>query len=179
MRQRVALADQVQTGGSSRAQSSVSFLLGAPVLLASIAAVAKQLPHRLPGQVLHWLTYAVTVFLLVPTAYLMVCVALGLDVAGAVLLAVLTSIGAWVLATCFEAPEGRRWILPAGAGAAALLCVILGLVTVRTNASRPAGFSRVYAVDVDRPGSAWRGPKPESASPRCRTQRCNSRRRSS
>jgi Peptidase family M28 len=134
----------------------VSFLLGWPAFFAASAAVGGTLVARgLIGVGKQWVAAVVTMFLMVPTIYLMVCVALGLDAVGAVALGALTVISLWLLAPQLEIMLGKsRWRPAAIAAAIAVLLTVAGALTVRTTARRPAGVSVVYAVNADSQ-TAW------------------------
>ena len=134
----------------------VSFLFTWPALLAATAMVAGTITRNTRLLVARqWGVALVTLFLMVPTIYLMVCVALGLDSVGAIALAVLATITLWVLAPQLEAMcAPRRWAPASLAAAVALVLLIVGLATVRTDFARPAGAAIVYAVDADSQ-TAW------------------------
>ncbi len=129
----------------------VSFLLTWPLFFTGLAAVAAVTGTQARfAQARAWLAAAVVIFLLVPTIFLMVVVALGLDMVGAVLLALLSSVAAWLLMPQLELVAGAGWWRPAlfTAGAAMLLLVVGG-ATVRSDAKHPAGAALVYAIDSD------------------------------
>ena len=134
----------------------VSFLLTWPALLAAtamVAGVVTRNPRLRAAR--EWVVAIVTLFLMVPTIYLMVCVALGLDGVGAIALAILTTITLWVLTPQLEGLCGtHRWRPALVAFAGASVLVIVGLMTVRSDTARPAGATLVYAVDADSQ-TAW------------------------
>jgi hypothetical protein len=136
------------------AMPGVSFVFTWPVFLAAITAIAAHLSWRPALVGIGWLATTLIIFLLVPIIYLMVCVALGLDVVGAAALAVFTAFGCWVLLPCVFDMSPIRWRVPLAAGASSLVLIIVGLITVRTNAAYPAGVSFVYAVD-SAANAAW------------------------
>jgi Peptidase family M28 len=131
-----------------------SFLFTWPVLAAGAAALAAAMAPRPFATAARWLATAVIIFVLAPTIYLMVCVALGLDVAGAGVLAVLAALGCWLLLPHLWEISSRPWRAPAAAAAAALGLIVIGIFTVRTNAAQPAGTAFVYASDSAANG-AW------------------------
>jgi hypothetical protein len=135
------------------AMPGVGYLFTWPVLFATIALVADAADGRaVIREPLRWLSAGVAIFLLVPTTYLMVSVALGLDIVGSAALAALATVTTWLLGTHFQAlamDAGGRWRLPAMAGAAGLLALTVGAITVRTDVDRPAGAALVYAIDSD------------------------------
>lgn len=129
----------------------VSFLLTWPLFFTSLALVVAVTGMQARfAQARGWLAAAVVIFLLVPTIFLMVVVALGLDTVGAVLLALLSSVTAWLLIPQLEFVAGTGWWRPAlfTAGAAMLL-LVLGAATVRSDGKHPAGAALVYAIDSD------------------------------
>lgn len=129
----------------------VSFLFTWPVFAAAGAGIVAALSPPAITSLARWIATAFIVCLVVPTSYLMVCVALGLDVTGAAVLAILTAFGVWLLAFHIDAAS-NRWRLALGAAAAALVAIAIGVFTVRSDARRPAGSAFVYAADS---GSAW------------------------
>ncbi|HYC49901.1 MAG TPA: M28 family peptidase [Gemmatimonadaceae bacterium] len=142
--------------GAALAAPGVSFLLTWPAFFAASASLAALVMRSsVIGFVKSSVAVTVTLFLMVPTIYLMVCVALGLDGIGASALAILTTISLWVLAPQLEAMTSRSRWMPAGLAAiGATVLVAIGLATVRTDADRPAGAALVYAVDADSQ-TAW------------------------
>ena len=124
----------------------VSFLLVWPVFAAAASLIVTVVAPR-AAQIVRWAATAVIVFMLVPTAYLMVCVALGLDSLGAGVLALLAAFGCWLILPHLTRMSGRRWRVPVVASAASLACIATGVFTVRTDAARPAGAAFVYAAD--------------------------------
>src|SRR5688500_4184394 len=132
----------------------VSFLFTWPVFAAGAAALVAAMAPRPFALAARWLATAVIVFILAPTIYLMVCVALGLDVAGAGVLAVLTAFGCWLLLPHLWEIAARPWRVSLAAVAASLVLVVIGIFTVRTNAAQPAGTAFVYASDSASNG-AW------------------------
>ena len=133
-----------------------SFLLTWPVLLAAGAALIGGLVARpVVATAATWLAAVGVIFIIVPLAYLMVCVALGMAGAGAALLGVLAAIVTWLVAPQFETmAAGQRWRPAAGAAILAVVLMIAGALTVRTDARRPAGSAFSYFVDGDS-GTAW------------------------
>ena len=142
----VALVATLQLPGAS-------FLFTWPVLLAAASALLTATSTRaVAARTGRWLATAVIVFILAPIIYLMVCVALGLDMAGAGALAVLTAFGCWLIVPHFPEIAQRRWRIPVAAAAASLVLIVIGIFTVRTNAAHPAGAAFVYASDS---AGAW------------------------
>jgi hypothetical protein len=144
-----------------------SFLLTWPLIAAAVAAIASTArPASSFAGVVEWGAAILIIFFLVPTTYLMVCVALGLYGIGAAVLGVFTASGAWLLAPHFETLAGsRRWRLAALTAVAALVVFTIGAIAVRTDPEHPTGASFVYAVDADS-GEAWLTGSVSSASAR-------------
>lgn len=128
------------------AMPGVSFLFAWPVAVASVSAIVAAIWRRAAASV-RWVSATIIVFLVVPTTYLMVCVALGLDMTGAGVLAALTGFACWLLLPHFGAMSQRTWRVPLVAAGAGFALLLVGIVTVRTDARRPAGTTFTYAVD--------------------------------
>jgi hypothetical protein len=134
-----------------------SFLVTWPVLAAALAhvAVVWKPQTTVTRTALALASAAAVVVLVVPTAYLMVCVALGLDAVGGVVLAVLAGMAGALLAPELLAVAGHRpWRTPLAAAAGGVVLLVIGLATVRTSAAHPAAGVLVYATDADS-GGAW------------------------
>ncbi|HET9452927.1 MAG TPA: M28 family peptidase [Gemmatimonadaceae bacterium] len=101
------------------------------------------------GEAILWIASALAILVLAPITYLMGVVALGLDATGAAVVAVFTTLGAWLLAHTLEMWEGRPWRTPATAFAASLALFSVGAATVRTSDEHPVGSSIGYGVDAD------------------------------
>jgi hypothetical protein len=138
--------------------------LFAIALVAALAPTIATRPRVSAG--LTWFATLFVLFLLVPTTYTMVCVALGLDATGATILAVLTALTTWLLAPHLETLRATRpGITPLVAAIAALVVFGVGFATERTNARNPTGASFIYAVDADS-SKAWLSGTATSASGR-------------
>jgi hypothetical protein len=150
------------------ATPGASFLFVWPLFAVLLVAVgASRLTARPRAfAALTWLATLVALFLLVPTTYTMVCVALGLDATGAAILAVFTALSTWLLAPHLETMRASRpAVVPLVAAFAALALFGVGFVTERTNARNPTGASFIYAVDADS-AKAWLSGSATSASAR-------------
>jgi hypothetical protein len=130
----------------------MSFVFVWPVFFTALATLAASVAPRsiavmtISGAV----SVAVVVFLIVPTVYLMVCVALGLDPTGAAILAVFTAIAAWCLVPLLEATLGDdAWRGPLALGVAGAILLVAGAVSVRESPAKPGGAALVYALDGD------------------------------
>jgi hypothetical protein len=138
------------------AMPGVSFLFAWPGLFFGIALMLTALKaDRRTREVMTWLATIVAILLVAPTLYLMICVALGVNPAGAAILALLTALGSTLLWVHFESIAPRRWWgIPAAAGVAAIVLFVVGTITVRSTRARPTGAALLYAVDADS-GKAW------------------------
>jgi hypothetical protein len=127
-----------------------SFLFAWPTLLfgAALLLSASRPASRVRGPLV-WLSTVLTIFILAPTLYLMFCVALGVNQVGAAALALLVSLGSTLLWAHHESMSPSRWRLPTLTGAAALIVLVVGAITVRSTRSHPTGASLIYAVDAD------------------------------
>jgi hypothetical protein len=130
----------------------MSFVFAWPVFVAAAAAlVASVAPRSIAFNAIPTAVSAlVVVFMIVPTTYLMVCVALGLDAVGAAILAIFAAFAAWSLTPLLEAAiGGRPWVGSTALAAAALVLLVTGAATVRERSNRPSGATIVYALDAD------------------------------
>lgn len=134
----------------------MSFLFTWPILAVAIAESSKVAVSRASiANALTWASTIVAIFVVVPTVYIMVCMALGLGEMGGTILAGFTSLTVWLVAPHLESLHGARLMTtPALAASAALALFVFGVVTVRTNARHPGGVALVYAVDSDS-NTAW------------------------
>jgi peptidase M28-like protein len=133
-----------------------SFLVTWPSLLCGVAAIAiAARPESRAHPAVLWIAATIGLFILVPTLYLLVCVALGLNSVGGAILALFAALGAALLWIPIDSIAPRhRWRVPAVTAVVALVLFVAGTITVRSNRDHPAGASLVYAVDADS-GSAW------------------------
>lgn len=130
-------------------EPGASWLLVWPVIAAAAAALAPATRQRLSLSV-GWIATAFVIFVIVPTIYTIVGMALGLDAVGATILAMFTALGAWLLTPHLESMRGTRPALaPAIVAGVAALLFNNGALTVRTMADNPAGVSLAYALDSD------------------------------
>lgn len=137
----------------------------------AITVAAAWLPGPGPGRTIAtWLAIAVTIFLVVPIAYLMACVALGTNQVGGAVLGMFASlVSALILSQISMDAAEARWAA-LGAAVAAVALLLIGGLTVRTDAAHPAGVSLVYAADADSAG-AWLTGYGSSASANARLRR--------
>jgi len=135
-------------------EPGASWLFVWPLVAAAAVALAPATRPRLSLS-LGWIATAFVIFVIVPTIYTMVGMALGLDAVGATILAVFTALGAWLLTPRLEILRGSRPALaPAIAAGVAALLFNNAALTVRTLADDPVGVSLAYAVDSDS-SQAW------------------------
>ncbi|HEX7939120.1 MAG TPA: hypothetical protein VF483_09035, partial [Gemmatimonadaceae bacterium] len=124
-----------------------SFLFTWPLVAAAVAAFAGARGSS-GAAAIHWITSAIVVALVVPLAYSMVVVALGLDAIGGAILGLLAAMGATLARPMLVKGTDGWWPLAAPvliAGAA----TVMGMATVRTSAEHPVGANRVFAIDTD------------------------------
>jgi hypothetical protein len=138
---------------ASLGMPGASFLFTWPVLLAGVSALLTETTSRAAfAAVGRWLATVGIIFIVAPIVYLMVCVALGLDIVGGGALGILTAFGCWVIMPHLARDPERRWHVPLAAAAASLALIVTGMFVVRTNDAHPAGATFVYASDS---GGAW------------------------
>jgi hypothetical protein len=129
-----------------------SFLFTWPLIAATLSG---RWPESTSRVTLTVVAVVVSVFIIVPTTYMMVSVALGLDAVGGAVLGLLVAMAASLLAPILLGLAGDRpRALPLASGAAAIVAFGIGLATVRTNAERPASSALTYVADADS-GGAW------------------------
>jgi len=128
----------------------VSYIFTWPLLFALVAARSRSV-------IAAWIAAAVTLLLLSGLAFATTAVMLGVSGAGAIALAVFTSLIAWLLAPLLAGVAGElRWAgapLLAGAG---VLVAIAGALVVRQNADHPIRTALAYAENAD-DSTAWLG----------------------
>jgi len=138
-----------------------------PLLFAAIATLSEPIPRV--AMAARWFAALVTVFLFAPTVYLMVCVALGLAVPGAIIMAVLVTLTVWLLAPHVETlyDAGRPWLATGIAAATAACLFVAGMLTVRTSTRVPVGVIIQYLSEPDS-SRAWLAADATSAGGRAR-----------
>jgi hypothetical protein len=136
------------------AEPGASWLFVWPLIVVATAGLAPREQPR-ASSVLAWLAAALAIFIIVPTVYVTVGLALGLDAVGATILAVFTALGAGLMAPQLETMRGTRpWLLPAILDVAVVMLLAAGMLTVKTRRDQPVGVSLAYAVDSDS-SRAW------------------------
>jgi hypothetical protein len=97
----------------------------------------------------------VTAALLIPIAYLIGAVFLGVTAAGGIITAAIIALIAWLLMPLLEILcDGTRWSTPLICTAAALVLVGIGALTVRASDMHPVPSMLIYAIDADS-SDAW------------------------
>jgi hypothetical protein len=97
----------------------------------------------------------VTAALLIPIAYLIGAVFLGVTAAGGIVTAAIIALIAWLLAPLLEILcDGAHSSTPLTCVAAAIVLVGIGLLTVRTSDVHPVPSRLIYAIDADS-SDAW------------------------
>ena len=92
----------------------------------------------------------VTAGLLIPIAYLIGAVFLGVTAAGGIITAAIIALIAWLLMPLLEIVcDGARWSTPLICTAAALVLVGIGALTVRASDVHPVPSMLIYAIDAD------------------------------
>jgi hypothetical protein len=133
-----------------------SYLFTWPVLVAALAAL-------LPGGrgllttkgIAMCIAALVTAALVVPIAYLIGAVFLGVTEAGGIVTAVIIALIAWLLVPLLEILcDSARWSTPFICAAAAIILVGIGALTVRTSDVHPVPSRVIYAIDADS-SDAW------------------------
>jgi hypothetical protein len=97
----------------------------------------------------------VTAALLIPIAYLIGAVFLGVTAAGGIITAAIIALIAWLLVPLLEILcNGTRWSTPLICTAAAMILVGIGALTVRASDVHPVPSMLIYAIDADS-SDAW------------------------
>jgi len=93
--------------------------------------------------------------LLMPIAYLIGPVVLGVTAAGGMVAAGIVALIAWLLVPLLEALcNGARWSTPLICSAVATVLIGIGVLSVRTSAVHPVPSMLIYAIDADS-SDAW------------------------
>ena len=135
---------------TSAVAPGASYLFTWPLLFALVGARSRH-------PIAEWTAGAVTIILLVGLVFSITAVMLGVAGTGAIVLAVFTALIAWLLAPILSSVVGdARWGGAPWLAAAAVVLVLIGLITVKQNADHPIRSALVYAEDADSTG-AWLG----------------------
>ena len=133
-----------------------SYLFIWPVLVVALAALLAGGHGLLTAKgIAMCLAALVPAALLIPIAYLIGAVFLGVTAAGGIVTAAIIALIAWLLVPLLEALcDGARWSTPFICAAAAIVLVGIGVLTVRTSDVHPVPSRLIYAIDADS-SDAW------------------------
>lgn len=133
---------------TSFAVPGVSYVFTWPLLFALVAA-------RSRNAIASWIAAALTLLLLSGLVFASAAVMLGVAGAGAIALAVFTSLIAWLLSPLLATVAGgARWAGAPWIAAAAVLVAVVGALIVRRGPDHPVRSALVYAENAD-DSSAW------------------------
>jgi hypothetical protein len=133
-----------------------SYLFTWPALVVALAALIPNGDGLLTTKgIAMCLAALVTAALLIPIAYLIGAVFLGVTAAGGIVTVAIIALIAWLLVPLLEALcDGARWSTPIVSAAAAIILVGIGALTVRTSDVHPVPSRLIYAIDADS-SDAW------------------------
>ena len=133
-----------------------SYLFIWPVLVVALAALLAGGHGLLTAKgIAMCLAALVTAALLIPIAYLIGAVFLGVTAAGGIVTAAIIALIAWLLVPLLEILcDGARRSTPLICAAAAIVLVGIGVLTVRTSDVHPVPSRLIYAIDADS-SDAW------------------------
>jgi hypothetical protein len=133
-----------------------SYLFTWPVLVVALAALFPDGRGLLTTKgITMCIAALVTAALLIPIAYLIGAVFLGITAAGGIVTAVIIALIAWLLVPLLEILcDGARWSTPLICIAAATVLVGIGVLTVRTSDVHPVPSRLIYAIDAGS-SDAW------------------------
>jgi hypothetical protein len=133
-----------------------SYLFTWPALVVALAALLADRHGLLTAKgIAMCIAALVTAALLIPIAYGVGAVYLGVTGAGGIVTAAIIALIAWLLVPLLEALcDGARWSTPIICAAAAIALVGMGALTVRTSDVHPVPSSLIYAIDADS-SDAW------------------------
>jgi hypothetical protein len=141
-----------------------SYLFTWPALVVALAALLADSRGLLTAKAIAMcLAALVTAALLIPIAYLIGAVFLGVTAAGGIVTVTIIALVAWLVVPLLEALcDGARWSTPFICAAAAIVLVGIGALTVRTSDVHPVPSRLIYAVDADS-SDAWLASKASAA----------------
>jgi hypothetical protein len=133
-----------------------SYLFTWPALVVALAALFPNGRGLLTAKdIAMCLAALLTVALLIPIAYLIGAVFLGVTAAGGIVTAAIIGLIAWLLVPLLEILcDGARWSTPLICASAAIVLVGIGALTVRTSDLHPVPSRLIYAIDADS-SDAW------------------------
>ncbi len=131
----------------------LSYLFTWPLIAAVLAALVSgrsdETMHAMRGLPI-WIAALVVTSLLVPIAFAISAVMLGVTGSGGIVAIVLVTIIAWLLAPLLEVlTVGSRWSTPAACAAAAVALFVAGFITVRRSSDHPVASRLAYVTDAD------------------------------
>jgi len=134
----------------------LSYLFTWPVLVVALAALFPNGRGLLTTKgIAMCLAALVTAALLIPIAYLIGAVLLGVTAAGGIVTAAIIGLIMWLLLPLLQILcDGARWSTPLICTAAAIVLVGIGVLTVRTSDVHPVSSRLIYAIDADS-SDAW------------------------
>lgn len=134
----------------------LSYLFTLPALVVALAALFPNGRGLLTTKgIAMCIAALVAAALLVPIAYLIGPVFLGVTQAGGIVTAVIIALIAWLLVPLLEILcDSARWSTPLICAAAAIILVGIGALTVRTSDVHPVPSRLIYAIDADS-SDAW------------------------
>jgi len=134
----------------------LSYLFTWPVLVVALAALFPNGRGLLTTKgIAMCLAALVTAALLIPIAYLIGAVLLGVTAAGGIVTAAIIGLIMWLLLPLLQILcDGARWSTPLICTAAAIVLVGIGVLTVRTSDVHPDSSRLIYAIDADS-SDAW------------------------
>jgi Peptidase family M28 len=134
----------------------LSYLFTWPVLVVALASLLPDGRGLLTTKgIAMCIAALVTAALLIPIAYLIGAVYLGVTETGGIVTAVIIALIAWLLVPLLEILcDGARWSTPLICTTAAIILVGIGALTVRTNDVHPLPSRLIYALDADS-SDAW------------------------
>jgi peptidase M28-like protein len=133
-----------------------SYLFTWPVLVVTLAASLADGRSLLTAKgIATGLAALMTGALLIPIAYLIGAIFLGVTAAGGIVTAAIIALIAWLLVPLLEALcDAARWSTPVICAAVAIVLVGMGALTVRTSDVHPVPSRLIYAIDADS-SDAW------------------------
>jgi hypothetical protein len=135
-----------------------SYLLTWPLTISTLPALI--LRDTLVGgvglrSVLAWVGAFFAIVFLVPIAFAISAIMLGLTGPGGIIAVVFATLVAWLLAPLLETlTTGTRWATPIACTVGALVLLAIGMLTVRRSGEHPVASRLAYVIDADGEG-AW------------------------
>jgi len=133
-----------------------SYLFTWPALIVALAVLLENGHGLLTAKGIAMCSGAlVTAALLIPIAYLVGAVYLGVTAAGGIVTAAIIALIGWLLVPLLEALcDGARWSTPCICAAVAIMLVGIGALTVHKSDMHPVPSRLIYAIDADS-SDAW------------------------